>query len=426
MKNKHALSIVLIGNELLNGDIQDKNAQYLLKKINGTSLYTHKVVQVRDVEEDIIKVVLEEMSSSRLVVCSGGLGPTSDDITVSSIAKALSLDMYQDDTALKRLEEKYIARGRPLNKNSFKQVQFPKGAEILANEVGTADSCLITKEVNSNLSSIVCLPGVPREFTHILDTKLSKWIEDNLAPLASESSTHLRIFGIAESDIGTAIDSSKIFPQEISLAYRPQFPEILLSLKSEVLSVSELDGYVNKLSEILDSTCFFTREKDEKLPFALCRLLTEKGKTIAFAESCTGGRLSSEITKVPGSSKVFKGSVISYSNEMKQDVLDVPQEIIKNYGAVSKECVLYMAESIFKMTNADYAVSISGIAGPSGDTTEKKVGTIYFGFKSKDKHLSFNCNIPWDRERNQIYASWLSMDLIRRELLGYEQVVKTL
>jgi nicotinamide-nucleotide amidase len=426
MKETHRLSIILIGNELLNGDIQDKNAQYLLKKISGSNIEAIRIVSVKDERADIIKVVQEQMLLSRLVICSGGLGPTSDDISVSAVAEALGRPLCQDEPALKRLEQKYQSRGRTLNTNSFKQVQFPEHAEVLANEVGTADACVLTETFNGHVSSVACLPGVPREFSYILDEPLWKWIEKNIAPEWIENTASIRIFGLAESVIGTAIDSSGILPHDITLAYRPQFPEILLTLKSSRRTHEELEQYISELSTILDSSCFFTREKNIKLPETLSQLLTTNNKTLACAESCTGGRIASEITKIPGSSACFRGGIVSYSNEMKVNFLDIPPAMISRVGAVSRECAQHMSDSIAFKTGADYAISTTGIAGPGGATKDKAVGTIYIGFTSHNKHEAFKFTLPWDRERNQIYASWLAMDLVRRDLLGLPLEAKTL
>jgi nicotinamide-nucleotide amidase len=426
MKNHTTLSIILIGNELLSGDIIDKNAKYLLEKIDGTSLKALHVVSVRDDKEAIARVVKEQMSLSELVVCSGGLGPTSDDITILTIAETLSLPLVENKESLERLKEKYAARGRSLNSNSMKQVLFPEGAEILPNEVGTADGCVLSTELSGRISSIACLPGVPKEFTYLLDTPLWNWIENKLNVKKTERALHYRIFGLAESSVGTAIDEAKILPEDISIAYRPQFPELLLSLKSTSRSLDELEEYFLSIKNILDPSCFFTKEKDSKLSSVLATLLTEKGKSLAFAESCTGGRLSSEISKIPGSSGFFKGSIISYSNEMKINFLDIPPALIERVGAVSAECAQHMADGIAHKTGADYAVSVTGIAGPGGETKDKKVGTVFIGFSSHEKRTTFEFSLPWDRERNQIYASWLAMDLVRRDLLGLALEVRTL
>lgn len=426
MFNQQKLSILLIGNELLNGDIQDKNAQYLLKKINGSTLEASRIIYVRDEAKDIKEAVLSEMTSSRLVICSGGLGPTSDDITVSSIAEALELPLVEDAAALERLKGKYAARNRPMNTNSLKQVLFPKGAEILQNDVGTADSCITTMTKDGWTSSVVCLPGVPKEFSYILDNPLWEWIQNTLSPERIENSVDIRIFGLAESVIGTAIDESKILPPEISVAYRPQFPEILLSLKSKTISSETLETYVEKLASILDSSCFYTREKNTKLPQTVAQLCKEKNKTFALAESCTGGRVASEITKIPGSSEFFKGGLVVYSNEAKVTFLDVPPGLLRRVGAVSEECATYMSNSLFSKTGADYAISITGIAGPDGGTTKKKVGTIYIGLTTHDTSRSFKLELPWDRERNQIYAAWVAMDIVRRHLLGLPLEAQTL
>lgn len=419
MKKAHSLSLVLIGNELLSGDINDTNGRYLLQKIRGTSLKADEIIMIKDDFETIGRVVKEQLAKHNLVVCSGGLGPTSDDMTVAAIAHAFGLPLEEDQESLSRLKKKYESRGRPLNTNSFKQTLFPKGSLVIPNEVGTADACLLSiKAEDQETHALVCLPGVPKEFQAFIEGELWTWIKDNLGVEKRESLVHFRSFGLSESHVASIIDNEKLIPENVEIAYRPQFPELLISLKSHELSEPELNEIREKVTNRLGKDYILTFEKDKKLPEILSEHLNNLKLTIAIAESCTGGRVSSELTKIAGSSKYFVGGIVSYSNEMKINILEVPTGLLARVGAVSAECAEYMAEGVLHKTGADYSISITGIAGPSGGSTDKPVGTIFIGVSGPEKRTAIKFSLPWERERNQIYASWLAIDALRRSILG--------
>ncbi|HMO18007.1 MAG TPA: CinA family nicotinamide mononucleotide deamidase-related protein [Oligoflexia bacterium] len=417
MSSLNYVSLILVGNELLSGEIADTNGRYLLEKIRSTNLRAKSIRVVADIPEQIKQAVRQELEESDFVITSGGLGPTSDDLTVASVADSLSLDLVEDSDSLRRLKEKYQSRGRPLNENSFKQTLFPDGARVLPNAVGTADACVVVTKINGKEKAIACLPGVPMEFRNFVDTSLWEWMTDFFKVEETFNSVFFRIFGLSESYVGSVIDSNKLIPEEVTIAYRPQFPELLLSLKSSKVTTAELHRIRQSIIDNLGPSFVVGLEESEKLPVCLSRLLLERNLKISFAESCTGGRLSSEITKIPGSSNYFCGSVVSYSNEMKTDYLEVPRELIERVGAVSEECALFMAEGISSRTGVDIALSITGIAGPGGGSENKETGLVYIGLVTENMQRVFKFNLPWDRERNQVYASWLALDVARRAIL---------
>lgn len=414
MKKLDSVLILLVGNELLNGSIQDKNAKLLLSKLSFVKDLNLEVQILPDKLDLLADKILSATNSFDLIVTSGGLGPTTDDLTIDAICKGLRLKKDQDLDSLKRLEEKYKKRGRPLTQNSLKQTYFPESSLVLVNEVGTADSC-ITKFNNCCIASF---PGVPKEYEYFINGSFWNWLNNNFNLGENLSENYFRVFGLSEAYIGSKIESLNLDYNKITVAYRPQFPEVLVSLKSSIHSQNELNDIQSKIIQAIGSEFVFSKLENENLPSALLKVLSDKKLTITTAESCTGGRIASEITKIPGSSEALLGSIICYSNKVKKDLLKVPPDILKEKGAVSEDVAIILAKQIRESTGSDYAVSVTGIAGPGGETKDKPVGLVYIGISCENKTLAFKYNIPWERERNQIYATWLAFDLIRRSILN--------
>ena len=414
MKDLKSVLIILIGNELLNGSIQDKNAKLLLTKLSLHRNLSLQVMILPDTKAKIIETIHDALPKFDLIVTSGGLGPTTDDLTIESICEALGKKSVQDQNSLKRLKEKYEKRGRPLTENSIKQTYFPEGSRVLVNEVGTADSCLISH----NNSFIACFPGVPKEFEYFINGEFWNWLENEF-PFGSEIAiNHFRIFGISEAYIGSKIEALKL-SEDITVAYRPQFPEVLVSLKSNSIAQEDLDKIKNKTIDAIGREFLLGEKEDLNLPTTLLTLLENNNLTLSTAESCTGGRTSSEITKIPGSSKSFLGGVICYSNELKSNLLRVPINMLEKHGAVSEEVALELAKNMQRLTKSTYAISITGVSGPDGGTSDKPVGLVFIGIATPDSIKAFKYQLPWDRVRNQIYSTWLALDLIRRSILNF-------
>ncbi len=419
------LLFILIGNELTSGKIADKNAAYFIRKHENYDLSPDEIRIIPDDREKIISVISESIGKFALIITSGGLGPTSDDITTECIAEACNKKLYLDPASEKRLRDKYASRSRPVHENSLKQSKFPEGCIIFPNEVGTADSFCLTSEKNNQKTHIISLPGVPKEFRHYIDNSVGTWILKELELSITGHSEHLRLFGLSEAFVGNLIgplskNSDNSENKEITIAYRPQFPEILLSVSSNKENSERLcKETITKIYSLLPNENIISSNYEEGVPLTTFQLLNEHKKTISYAESCTGGKVSSEITKFAGSSEVFLGAVVSYSNQSKTKFLDVPTELIKRVGAVSPEVAEEMARAVRIKMASSFGVSITGIAGPAnGSASEKPVGLIYIGFSSEAGTTSFKFNLPWERRENQIYASYLALDIIRRTLLG--------
>ncbi len=419
MARLKSVLVVLIGDELLNGSIQDKNAKFLLTNLSCLPNLRTEVLIIPDVREIIVRHLKSGIENFDLVVTSGGLGPTTDDLTIESIAEALDVNLVQDQASLDRLLEKYKKRGRPVTENSYKQTFFPEGSLILENQVGTADSCISKTKFNS---AIACFPGVPSEFEFFINGSFWRWLKSEYELETTLSTIQFRVFGISEAYIGSQIEKLKI-DKRVSVAYRPQFPEVLVSLKSSTLSKADLLKINDQVIDSIGPEFIHLSGDDlenDKLPKTVLELLKSKSFTLSVAESCTGGRIASELTKIPGSSASFLGGVVCYSNDLKINFLNVDKNIIETKGAVSEEVAYSLANSILKKTKSSYAISVTGIAGPSGDTKEKEIGLVYIGIANSNTTKVFKHNLPWDRVRNQTYITWLALDLVRRSILNYE------
>lgn len=410
--------IVLIGNELANGDIADTNAKYLLQKIKGSDLSPTKIITIPDDREIIVSTLREHIGKVDLILTSGGLGPTTDDITTECVALALDLPLIENKDSLNKLIERYTQRGRPVLENSLKQVMFPEGSLVFPNEVGTADSfCAGAKES----TYIISLPGVPKEFQFFIDGPVNGWLKVKFNPQILVHYDHYRVFGLSEAHVGNVISGLKLYP-EVEALYRPQFPELLLSFRSKDSDLLKAES--ERCINALGVEYIYARTPESSLPLEVSKLLRKNSITLSVAESCTGGLLSSLITTIPGASDIFLGSVVSYSNDAKVKFLSVPSGMIERMGAVSPEVAEHMARGIRIKTGSSIGVSATGIAGPGAEGTGKPKGLIYLGLSTNDKEHVTKLELPWDREMNQRYACYRLLDMIRREILGLEIDIK--
>ncbi len=418
-------SILLIGNELLNGDTRDINANFIALKLSELGISLKNISVVKDDLEDITNELNRLSSFSETIFTSGGIGPTSDDITREAIAKLIGKELEQREEAVIKLENYMKKHNRPLNKNTFRQAMFPISSEIIPNVAGTADAFLTkhkkteNKETGYENTNIITLPGVPKEVQSIFEKEVEPNITNYFSSFKKLKRKNLRIFGLSESFIGTELDSLNL---EVSVAYRPSFPELLLVLTSDCEQNGEekLEQAKNKITNKIGEEFFYSEVKKERLANAVFKTLKDKELTVSFAESCTGGMLSESIVNQEGASSVFKGSVVSYSNESKINLLDV--DSIESTGAVSEETSKQMAKSVLDKFKSDFAISVTGIAGPDGGSAEKPVGTVFIAIADKNSVEAYKFNFNWGRQRNRIYSTSMAWDLLRRKILGFPMV----
>jgi nicotinamide-nucleotide amidase len=398
-------SICTIGDEILIGQITDTNSAHISRALNSLGIRVSRMVSIGDDHNVIIESLKQELLENEIVITTGGLGPTKDDITKNALAELSESRSYKtDERQLEIIHRILSARGLDVLDINRAQADVPENCDVIPNRLGTAPVMVFRFPESrfGHKATLYSLPGVPFEALGALEDILNDIKEHN--SLSDIYHRTVMTYGIAESALSKKIaDWEDNLPEDMHLAYLPNAltgVRLRLSIyggskaEQEERIESELKGLKAILGDIIYS------EKDDTLESAVGDLLKAYGKTLSTAESCTGGMISSLITSVAGSSEYFLGSVTSYANEVKENVLGVPAEIIAEHGAVSSECVAAMAEGVRRITSSDYSVATSGIAGPGGGSEEKPVGTVWIGVSSDNGTETFRLKFNSDRKRN--------------------------
>jgi nicotinamide-nucleotide amidase len=410
-------AIVAIGTELTRGELVNGNARWLSERLTDLGFTVAEHVTVPDDAERIRGTLLRLGKEVKVIVCTGGLGPTSDDLTTAAVADALGVPLVRDAASLAEIEERHRKRGREMPPANAKQADFPRGAEILANDVGTAPGFGV--RIGDALSFF--MPGVPREMQFIFDTHIAARIA-SLAPRSSHQ-VHIRTFGSFESLVAqrlAAIDRGGVdhHPQ-VTIGYRAMFPEIEVKILAEGRDLESAralaESVADRAREILSDVAY--GGKGESFPSYVAGLLQRAGVKVALAESCTGGLVTKLLTDLAGSSEYVLGGAVTYANSAKARLLDVSEELLANHGAVSEPVVRAMAESALHKFDADLAVAISGIAGPGGGTADKPVGTVWFALARKRGPTQAYVEVfPGTREGIRTLSAYYALRLFARAL----------
>jgi len=373
--------ILCIGTELLIGDIVNTNAAFLSKSLSehGFDVYYQSVCgDNKQRLEDCIKLALDR---SDIVITTGGLGPTYDDITLNIFAKAFGLELYRNEDVENSIKDYFSKMGRVMTENNLKQALVPEDSTVFINQCGTAPGICIKK----NGKTAVLMPGPPREMKPMFTGQVLPFISGDTGKVLVSS--NVNIFGLGESSVEEKLCDLMESMTNPTLAPYINDGEVRVRITA---SGKDNEEAKKKLSPVIKTVC--DRLGDvvfgvdcNSMQEALVKKLCEYKLTVATAESCTGGLLSSMITEVPGSSEVFGYGVCTYANEAKQKLLGVNEETLKKHGAVSEQTAMEMAEGVKKLSGADIAVSLTGIAGPSGGTDEKPVGLVYLGVAAGDR-----------------------------------------
>ena len=365
--------IITIGDELLIGQVVDTNSAWMAEKLNEIGIELYQITSVHDTREHIIHALDEAFGRADIVLTTGGLGPTKDDITKHVLCEYFGTHLIEDSNVRAHIEQLYASRPDVLNRLTATQWLVPESAEILENRVGSAPFMVF----HHGRQILASMPGVPYEMKIAMEEQILPFIGRQTAGIFHKT---LQVSGIAESSLAILLEDYEVSkPEYLHLAYLPKDGIIRLRLSSYAeASEEEINTWFNRLKTLVKD--YLIADTDEPLEVVVGRLLKEKGCTIATAESCTGGKLASLLNKHAGSSAFYWGSIISYDNSVKEQLLDVPAEIIKEHGVVSEEVVRIMAESIRIKLNTNYGVATSGIAGPSGGTPEKPVGTVWIAW----------------------------------------------
>jgi nicotinamide-nucleotide amidase len=413
--------ILTIGDELLRGEIVDTNKSFLSERLLRFDVETRFHSSVCDDPDDMADAFRRAAGRADVVLVSGGLGPTRDDITLEVLARTFGRGLVRHEPSLAAIRDFFARLGREMSPSNEKQALLPEGAEVLPNPVGTAPGCML--EAGGAL--FFCLPGVPRELARMLDEEVLPRLAKRLRPAARGvmQATLLRTFGMGES---TLEDELKDLAREggVSLGFRTAFPDNYLRPVVRAASEAEAAAKLARVVEAIEKRLgplIYGRD-DETMEQTLGGLLVARGLSLAVAESCTGGLLAERISAVPGASRYFRGGVVAYANDAKRDLLGVPEALLAAHGAVSAPVARAMAEGARARLGADLAVSTTGISGPDGGTLEKPVGLVFVGFADAKGGEAHEFLFPFDRARHRLVTTQVALDWVRRALLGEARV----
>ena len=421
------IELINTGSELLLGRVLNTHQQWLGKKLADAGYILSRQVTVPDTAESICEAVKVALSRADLVITTGGLGPTSDDITRERIAAQFSKPLKKNEAVAEQISKFFAQRNRPMPKSVLVQAQVPEGALVFQNDYGTAPGLALTVSVsrsdNENLQPwLVMLPGPPRELRPMVDTYLLPFIREKF-PLKDEfHCCTLRTMGIGESMVEDRLLDrlQPLMEKGLDLGFCARTGQVDIRLCGHGSEILEL---IAKAESLIRSEIgkYIYGVNDDSIEKSVVDKLIANAQTIAVAESCTGGFLGHHITSIPGSSKVFLGGFLTYSNELKEKMLGVQSETLAKKGAVSKEVSIAMAEAARLKSNADHAISITGIAGPGGGTKDKPVGTVWLGLASNGyRPLAIRKFHPYDRETFKQATVNQALELIRRRLVEDE------
>ncbi len=405
-------TIVTIGDELLIGQVQDTNAAWLARQLAGLGVVVQRVLTVGDEAEGIATAIDHARKASDVVLATGGLGPTHDDVTREAVADYLGVDLRLDAEARIAVRRFFAERGREIPPHGDRVAMVPEGFEPLPNPVGTAPGLWLEQE-----AVLVLLPGVPREMKAIFGEEVAPRLRRLVTPEAIRHRT-LCTAGIGESDLQQEIgDISHLLDSELKLAYLPRPGQVRLRLTGRGAAAGRrLEQLEAHLRARLGTHIFGT--DDDVLEAVLGSMLRSRGLSIALAESCSGGLGLHMLTNVPGSSDYVAGGVVAYANSAKRGLLGVPAAVLEEHGAVSGKVAVMMARGARASFSADAGLGITGIAGPGGGSDQKPVGTTWIAYADGSRETARCYRFGANREANKIRSAVAALDLARRQILA--------
>ncbi len=417
------VELINTGDELLLGRVLNTNQQWLGRRLSDMGAPVSRQDAVADSAERIQAAVGEALSRADLVIVTGGLGPTSDDVTRDCVAKLLRKPLREDPAVLENLRRFFESRGRPMPERTRVEALVPEGAVVLANAYGTAPGLALKSEPNPDRSHgraswVILLPGPPRELRPMFDDQVVPLLKREFGLPAAFTCRTLRSTGLGESQVEERVGPAlaALAPDGLIVGYCARPGQVDVRLTAEGPNSGDLvERAAGLVRERLGEALY--GEGDDELDALVVRELTRRGQTLATAESCTGGLIAHRITNVPGASGVFLGGLVVYSNTAKQNWLGVSAETLARHGAVSEAVAREMAEGARRRAGADLALSVTGIAGPSGGTAAKPVGTVFIGLAGAGETVVKQHLNPWDRETFKHVTSQQALDLLRRRAL---------
>ena len=410
--------IITIGDEILIGQTIDTNSAWMANKLNLIGIDIVRITSISDKKSEIFKALDNAKQIADLILITGGLGPTDDDITKKSLAEYFNTKLVQNKEVLKHVEQFVIKRKAWMNERNIKQADVPESCKIIKNKIGTAPGMWFEQD----RSIIISMPGVPFE--------MKEMMSESIIPELMKMDSNFHIIhkivltqGWPESKLAEVLeDWESNFPDAISLAYLPSPGLIKLRLTAKGTNKKLLEDLVEeqvrKLEGIIPNLiCGYDSDNLEEV---IGKLLRKNNKTLSISESCTGGNIAHLITSIPGSSEYFLGGVVAYSNEIKENILSVSKRNIIEYGAVSKQVVEEMAKGVRKLFKTDFAIATSGIAGPTGGSEDKPVGTTWIAVSDKSKVISKKYVFGNHRGRNIQSASLTALNMLQKLILEKE------
>lgn len=406
--------VITIGDEILFGQITDTNTQWIGKELSAIGIRPRKKTSVADSKEDIIDALTLAHARADLIVITGGLGPTKDDVTKEALCTYFDTTLEEHPEALAFVTAFFEKKGRPMIESNRRQAWLPANCTYIENQWGTAPGMWFEKEGRVYIS----LPGVPFEMKNLLKQRLLGDIQQYFGT-ASIVHKALRTVGIGESFLSERIaEWEDQLPAHLKLAYLPSFSGVRLRLTGtgadQTAISNDIDRQFKEVFPLIRE--FVYGEDDEELEEVLARELVRQGATLSIAESCTGGAASARFTKHAGASAFFLGSVVSYSNEMKQQVLGVQAQTLAQYGAVSEQTAKEMAEGVRRLTGSTYALATTGVAGPGGGTEEKPVGTVWIACATAENTTAVRLTLSAFREQNIEMSIIHLLNLLRKTM----------
>lgn len=411
-------SIITIGDELLIGQTVDTNSAFIGTELNKIGVWVKRRIAIGDIKEDILQALNDQSKTNQIIIITGGLGPTADDITKPALCEYFGSQLVVNEEALQNVKEIFTRLKRPLIERNIKQAEVPHNCIVLKNTRGTAPGMWFEKDGVVYVS----LPGVPNEMKGLMELSVIPRLKEHFTlPVVLHRT--LLTAGKGESEVAELLkDFEATLPFFIKLAYLPSYGMVRLRLTGRAAEreplARELDRQFSALKALVGE--WLAADEDITIEVAVSRLLKERGRTLSTAESCTGGYIAHLITSHSGASQFFLGAVVSYANEVKRDVLGVTETTLTEYGAVSEQTVSEMAAGALQKLKTDYAIATSGIMGPEGGTPGKPVGTVWIAVAGPKGVRTRQHFFRFDRRRNIELAAATALNMLRVYLLEAE------
>jgi len=406
--------ILSTGDELTTGKVVDTNSAFLADRLFSAGVKVGAVLKVGDDPEKLLWALGQARERGNLIIGTGGLGPTAGDLTTEAVAKFLGRKLIRNDPVANSLKTRFETRGIPWTPNNLKQALFPEGSTIVPNPVGTAPGFRVDLGEGKNL---FWLSGVPQEMIAMFDRTVMPWVVEQQGSSAEILVGTFKVYGLTESKLDDLVKPVDL-GSDAKLSFRAHYPDLTLRLTviGRHAHQPTFDELCERIRTILGSHVY--TEADLTLEEVVGQLLLQETQTLALAESCTGGLISHRITRIPGSSAYYAGGVVTYANEAKVNFLGVKPMTLEKHGAVSQETALEMSQGIRDRTGASIGLSVTGVAGPSGGSREKPVGTVWISIAKQNRHEAQCFHFHGERERIILGASQTALNWLRVILIG--------